>query len=219
MIGKTFGRYQVVAELGEGGTGEVFLAHDTRLHRRVALSCSLRRSDPIESDHCTGGAGRLGAHPPQCRGRVQRRRVRRSRLHRDGTCRGTIPGRASARRAAVGARRRLHRQPNRGSTAAAHAIGIIHRDVKPADVMITPAAQVKVLDFGLAKLAGDSGAQDDTRAWMTGPHVVMGTAAYMSPEQSIGARVDHRTDVFFSASCCMRRLRGGCRSAALLPSR
>ena len=62
--------------------------------------------------------------------------------------------------------------------------------------MITPAAQVKVLDFGLAKLAGDSGAQDETRAWVTGPHVVMGTAAYMSPEQSIGGRIDHRTDLF-----------------------
>ena len=102
---------------------------------------------------------------------------------------------------------------------AAHAIGIIHRDVKPANVMLTPTAQVKVLDFGLAKLAGDSGAQDATRAWATGPHVVMGTAAYMSPEQSIGARIDHRTDLFSLGVLLYEAARGGCHSAARRRSR
>ena len=84
---------------------------------------------------------------------------------------------------------------------AAHECGVIHRDLKPANVKVTPDEQVKVLDFGLAKaIEADQTAVDTNsptlsmRATQMG--VILGTAAYMSPEQSKGARVDHRSDIF-----------------------
>jgi eukaryotic-like serine/threonine-protein kinase len=84
--------------------------------------------------------------------------------------------------------------------SAAHAAGIIHRDIKPENIMIRPDGYVKVLDFGLAKLTeqnGDAGTEDATRQHVrTNPGMVMGTAAYMSPEQARGTAVDARSDVF-----------------------
>ena len=88
---------------------------------------------------------------------------------------------------------------------AAHEQGIIHRDLKPANIKVTPDGTVKVLDFGLAKAVGaDGGSADDRRtsptitmpAMMTGVGVILGTAAYMSPEQARGKAVDKRADIW-----------------------
>src|SRR3981081_3144772 len=82
--------------------------------------------------------------------------------------------------------------------AAAHEKGIIHRDLKPANVMVTTEGRVKVLDFGLAKDVGaePSDGAPQTSAGLTQAGIVMGTPAYMSPEQVSGRTLDHRTDIF-----------------------
>jgi len=205
VAGVELGPYEVLAPLGAGGMGEVYRARDTRLGREVAIKVL-----PAE----------VLADPPRRARFVQEARAASSLNHPNIV---TIYGIESANGAdfivmeyvpgqtldgliprhgmRVGEALRLA-IPIADALAAAHAAGVVHRDVKPANVMVTRQGLVKVLDFGLAKLrqAEAAAGQEDTtveaEAKLTRAGTVAGTPAYMSPEQASGGVVDARSDVF-----------------------
>ncbi len=206
MLGETIAHYRLTDRLGAGAMGEVFLAEDTRLHRPVALKM------------LSAGAGQDEAAAARL---VREARVASSLSHpniaviyeigeveREGRRHGFIameyvPGRtlaeiSSARRLDVTEILGIARQIAE-ALSEAHARGVVHRDVKPGNVMVTDRGVVKVLDFGLAKYAP---AGSETATWsgahrlVERPGMVVGTLAYMSPEQARGGVVDERSDVF-----------------------
>ncbi|MGE5346679.1 MAG: protein kinase domain-containing protein [Acidithiobacillales bacterium] len=200
--GVRIGPYEVLSLLGAGGMGEVYRARDTRLGREAALkilpqefSASRERVARFEQEACS--ASSLN-HPnivtiydvgwADGAAYVGMELVSGSTL-REVLVEGPLPPR---RLLAIGA------QIAQG-LAAAHEAGIVHRDVKPENVMVTRDGRVKILDFGLAKLAparADVASQVPTAAQATQPGAVVGTVSYMSPEQVRGLPLDHRTDLF-----------------------
>ncbi|HEX5070044.1 MAG TPA: protein kinase [Vicinamibacterales bacterium] len=196
MIGTRFAHYEVLAKLGEGGMGVVYLADDLRLDRKVALKFlaadasdphgveRLRREARVASalDHPNIATvyeideweGRTFVAMAYYAGETLSARLARGRLDYDEAA--TIVEQIA------------------DGLAAAHGAGIVHRDLKPANVIITPSGQVKILDFGLAKHI--DAPEDETAAAMTRAGSVVGTLAYMSPEQAKGLQVDARTDVW-----------------------
>src|SRR5438046_2080209 len=204
LVGKQLGHYQVLSLLGSGGMGEVYLAEDTRLKRKVALKLL-----PAE---LTANPDRLRRFEQEARAASALNHPNIITIHEIGQVDGLnfivtefIAGQ-TLRELITTARMNLLvvldvATQAASALAAAHAAGIVHRDLKPENIMLRPDGLIKVLDFGLAKLTEPRTSNVDTEAPTvarvdTKMGTVMGTAQYMSPEQARGLKVDVRTDIF-----------------------
>jgi eukaryotic-like serine/threonine-protein kinase len=202
--GTRAGPYEIVSPLGAGGMGEVYRARDTRLGRDVALKVLpedfARESDRLHRFEQEARAIAALNHPNILAvfdiGQLNGSPYLISELLEGESLRSILDHGALPQRKAV----EYGVQIAQG-LAAAHEKGIVHRDVKPENIVITKDERVKILDFGLAKLAGAGGTEigpdSITRTSShTAPGVVMGTASYMAPEQVRGQAADARTDIF-----------------------
>jgi eukaryotic-like serine/threonine-protein kinase len=201
-VGQTLGHFQILAHLGSGGMGEVYLAEDYRLRRKVALK--------LLPTQLTVDAERLRRFEREARAASALNHPNILTIHEIGETGGThfiatefVEGETLRQRMTGGPMQLDEVLAVAGQVAsalaAAHEAGIVHRDIKPENVMVRRDALVKVLDFGLAKLTRQeaAGPEATTRAPVqTNSGVVMGTVPYMSPEQALGREVDHRSDLF-----------------------
>ena len=200
MVGTSLGHYRILRFLGQGGMGEVYAAEDLTLGRTVALkvltSALATQPDALERFEREAKAVASLSHP----GIVT--------LHSFENANGVqfitmelvdgmpLSSRIPAQGLPFDDLLRIGIELS-DAVAAAHGRGILHRDLKPANVLVTKDGHVKILDFGLAKLQETQGLPaDQSTRQLTGEGRIVGTVAYMSPEQAEGKEVDHRTDIF-----------------------
>src|SRR6266536_2994613 len=206
------GHYEIQSKLGAGGMGEVYLAEDSRLHRKVALkvlpSDLASNRDRMRRFEQEATAAAALNHPNIAHiyeiGKADGVNFIAMEFIDGQTLRELIHGRQTDL-----AKLLRYLQHVAEGLAKAHAAGIVHRDLKPDNIMITADGHAKVLDFGLAKLidpqplSGLSGESDSEIATAilqqhSTPGTVLGTVGYMSPEQALGrtSEIDHRSDIF-----------------------
>ncbi len=202
MIGQTVSHYRILGKLGGGGMGVVYEAEDLKLGRHVALKFIPENlvGDPksLERFGREARAASLLNHPNICiihgiEDNHGHPFIVMEKLEGE-SLKQSIAGQAMATDRVVDISLQVA-----DALAASHAKGIVHRDIKPANIFLTPSGQVKVLDFGLAKLVhnvgtdSDGGGMDDS---LTAVGVIPGTAVYMSPEQARSEEIDFRSDLF-----------------------
>jgi serine/threonine protein kinase/WD40 repeat protein len=227
LSGTSLGRYRVGPLLGRGGMGEVYRAEDVELRRAVALK--------VLPETLVGDPDRLARFIQEARTASALNHphivaifdIGRAVPERENSV-GAQPVHYIAMELVAGTTLRVALDDRRldlkrtleylaqaaEALAAAHAAGVVHRDLKPENLMVADGGYIKVLDFGLAKLRGDAALLQSAAAATvsagTSPGVVMGTAAYMSPEQAQGRPVDARSDVF-SFGCILYEAATGVR--------
>jgi tetratricopeptide (TPR) repeat protein len=214
VIGQTISHYLIIGKLGSGGMGEVYLAEDQRLSRKVAIKF-------LPADVATD---------ERARQRLLREARTAATLDHPNICAIYEVGQDDSHSFIVlqyiegetlAARLKRQRPDLRDALAIAaqvadalreaHARGVIHRDIKPENIMLTTRGQVKVLDFGLAKTLRDPGILESdaqTGSMLSIPGMVMGTVPYMSPEQVRGDELDGRSDIFSFGTLLYEMLSG-----------
>ena len=192
MIGQTFSHYKILQKLGEGGMGVVYKAQDTKLLRPVALkflSPELTRDHDAKKRFIREARAASGLDHPNI---AVVHDVDETADGRSFICMAYYEGQTLATKLSKGSFDvidAVHIAVQiAGGLESAHDSGIVHRDIKPSNVIITPQGEVKIVDFGLAKLSEQA---RETKSQITG-----GTAAYMSPEQILGSEADTRSDLF-----------------------
>lgn len=203
--GTVVNQYKIISSIGKGGMGEVFLAEDTRLERRVALKILLADVASDDDDRVRRFVQEAKAasalnHPNILTvfeiGSFEGSQYIATEFIDGETLRNRMRGGSMSLNEALGVALQAA-----AALGAAHEAGIIHRDIKPENIMVRDDGLIKVLDFGLAKLTENrqetAASEDPTKAQLnTQPGLVMGTAAYLSPEQARGKEIDARSDIF-----------------------
>jgi Tol biopolymer transport system component len=201
--GETIGSYEIISFISRGGMGEVYLAQDRRLGRKIALkllpSSLTKDPNPLRRFEQEARAASALNHPNIITIYEIREANSTLMIATEFVEGETLRQRLGAGLLELGESLHIAIQIA-DALAAAHKVGIVHRDIKPENIMLRPDGYVKVLDFGLAKLTDPisalSAAEAPTKKVKTGSGMIMGTVGYMSPEQARGQTIDARSDIF-----------------------